>query len=273
MAFDIEWIFITLALGTFVGILAGLMGVGGGGVMVPVLTSIFLAQGVPVEKVVHLALGTSMASIIFISFVSLRKHNHRNAVIWSIVKIISLGVFLGAFLATFVVSQLNSTYLAMFFSLYMAYLSIKMLTGAKKTQEKNNEKLNNKEVIIVGSGIGAISSLVSIGGGSLTVQYLVSKNIAFKKAIGTSSAIGFPISVAGTIGYLVNGWGSTSYENYTFGFVYLPAVICISVASLYSIPIGVKLAHHLPVSVLKKIFAVVLMTLSLKMLFTVMFFS
>ena len=121
----------------------------------------------------------------------------------------------------------------------------------------------------VGSGIGAISAMVSIGGGSLTVPYLVWRNIDIKKAIGTSAAIGLPISLAGTLGYVINGWNNTEMGHYILGFVYLPAVLLISITSFIFAPLGAKMAHQLPVATLKKVFAVLLIGLSLKMVWSV----
>ena len=138
-----------------------------------------------------------------------------------------------------------------------------------KTPKPNRKTPKTSGLLIAGSGIGAISAMVSIGGGSLTVPYLVWHNIDIKKAIGTSAAIGLPISVAGTVGYLINGLGIQSTEAFTFGYVYLPAVVCISCASYLTAPYGVKLAHKLHVSILKKVFSLLLILLSLKMLFSV----
>ena len=214
---ELEWIVIFLTLGSFIGFMAGLLGIGGGGIMVPVLTSLFLLQGIPVEKVVHLALGTSMASIIVTSISSLRAHHLKGGVIWDVVKGMSLGIILGSYLATLLVSLLNSVYLALFFSAFMAFISIQMFLNKKP--KANRELAGNIGLSIAGSGIGAISALVSIGGGSLTVPYLSWQNVDLKKAIGTSAAIGFPISIAGTLGYVINGWENTSVENFTFGYV------------------------------------------------------
>ena len=195
---EIEWILSFLLLGAFVGVMAGLLGIGGGGIMVPILTSIFLAQGVAVDKVVHLALGTSMACIIVTSISSMIAHNSKNAVIWVIVKKMSMGVLLGAFIATFVAAKLNSIFLAGFFSLFMAYVSMQMFRNKKPKPDKNTA--SSTEVFFAGTGIGAISSLVSIGGGSLTVPYLIWRNVNVRDAVGTSAAIGLPISIAGTLG-------------------------------------------------------------------------
>jgi len=268
MILEIEWILSFLLLGSFVGFMAGLLGIGGGGIMVPVLTTIFLLQGLPVETVVHLALGTSMASIIVTSISSLRAHNSKGAVIWTVVKGMTFGIIIGAFMATFLASNINSVYLALFFSMFMAYVSIQMFLNKKP--KSSREIVGVSGLLVAGSGIGAVSALVSIGGGSLTVPYLTWQNIDIKKAIGTSAAIGLPISIAGTIGYVINGWSISSSENYTFGFVYLPAVLLISTTSFITAPFGVKLAHKLPVDSLKKVFAILLIILSIKMLFSVL---
>ncbi len=261
---DIQWIVAFLLLGSFVGFVAGLLGIGGGGIMVPILTTIFIHQGVPVDEVVHLALGTSMASIIFTSLASLRAHHARGGVLWEVVRGMAIGILAGTFLATFIAVSISSLYLAIFFSVFMAYASAQMFINKKPKPDKAIS--GTGELLLAGTGIGAISALVSIGGGSLTVPYLVWRNIEIHKAIGTSAAIGLPIALAGTIGYLVNGWANTSLESYTLGFVYLPAVLLISITSVATAPYGAKMAHRLPVTVLKKVFAVLLVLLSIKML-------
>ena len=239
-----------LLLGTIVGFMAGLLGIGGGGIMVPVLTSLFLAMGMPVEKVVHLSLGTSMSAIVVTSIASLRAHHSRGAVLWEYVRGMSPGILVGTFLATYMVAILSSLALAVFFSLFMGFIALKMFIDEKPNQLL--KPTGKKHLFAMGSGIGAVSALVSIGGGSLTVPYLVSRNISIKKAIGTSAAIGLPISLAGTLGYVINGWQNTSLDDYVLGFVFLPAVLLISLTSFICAPLGAKMAHQLPVSTLKK---------------------
>jgi len=265
---EIEWLLSFLLLGAFVGFMAGLLGIGGGGIMVPVLTSVFLQQGVPVENVIHLALGTSMASIIVTSISSLRAHNAKGGVIWKVVKKMSPSIVLGALLATFLAASLSTVCLAVFFALFMAYVSVQMFLNRKP--KPSRELAGNVGLFAAGSGIGAISALVSIGGGSLTVPYLTWQNIDIKKAIGTSAAIGLPLSIAGTLGYLINGWASSLSQGLTLGYIYLPAVVLVSTTSFFTAPYGAKLAHQLPVPVLKKIFAILLIVLSIKMLISVM---
>ena len=264
---EIEYILSFLLLGSVIGFVAGLLGVGGGGIMVPVLTTIFLHQGVPVDTVVHLALGTSLASIVFTSLSSLLAHHAKGGVIWPIVRQMAVGVLIGAFSATFIAASLSSLYLTIFFSLFMAYVSVQMFMDKKSSKDKPGAM----ELFLGGTGIGAISALVSIGGASLTIPFLVNRQIDIKQAIGTSAAIGLPISVAGTLGYVINGWSHTSVDGLTFGFIYLPAVLLISIVGFISAPYGARLAHHLPVPILKKIFSIMLILLSIKMLHSIVY--
>lgn len=269
MTFDLILVF--LALGAFVGVAAGLLGIGGGGVLVPMLTTIFLSQNIPADQVVHLALGTSMACIMVTSLSSLRAHHAHGAVIWPLVKLMVAGVILGTFSATFIASIISSKALAIFFACFMAYVATQMFFNSKASKHQistgsSYHEINRIELMCASVGIGAISAIVSIGGGSITVPYLTWRNIDIKKAIGTSAAIGFPLSIAGSLGYLVSGWSQTPPIPYTYGFINLPAVLVISITSFFAAPIGANLTQRLPVGMLKKIFALLLAILSLKML-------
>lgn len=263
--FDIQTIIYFLALGAFVGVIAGLFGIGGGGVIVPILTSIFLSKNaIDSNNVLHLALGTSMAIIIITSISSIKAQQKKKAIVWDIVKMMVPGIFVGTFLATFIASKLDSFYLSIFFACFMLYSSITMFIGKKPKPE--NKIFTAKTHIFSGGAIGAISSLVSIGGGVLSVPYLLIQNVDIKRAIATSSAIGLPIAVSGTLGYIVNGWEHTSLENYTIGFISLPALVCVASASFLTAPIGVMLVHKINVNLMKKLFSVLPFLLSIKML-------
>lgn len=262
---ELDVIIALLLLGSIVGFTAGLLGIGGGAILVPGLTAIFLHQGVPLDNLIHLALGTSMASIIFTSISSLRAHHARGCVEWPIVKQMIAGILIGSFLATFIAASMSSLFLAIFFSAFMAYASLQMFLGQKTTKPMASPR----EYFFVSTGIGTLSALVSIGGASLTVPYLVRRQVDIKKAIGTSAAIGLPISLAGTLGYALNGLSYTSNDSLTFGFVYWPGAILISIAGSLCAPLGVSFAHRLPVKMLKKIFGAFLILLSIKMLISV----
>lgn len=265
---DIQTIIYFLALGSFVGVIAGLFGIGGGGMIVPILTIIFLNNSVIDEKnVVHLALGTSMAIIIVTSISSIKAQQKKKAIVWDIVKMMVPGIIVGTFLATFIASKLDSFYLSIIFASFMFYSSILMFMGKKPKSE--NKIFTPKTHIISGGVIGALSSLVSIGGGIMSVPYLLLQNIDIKKAIATSSAIGLPIAISGTVGYMINGWEYSSLDNYTLGFIYLPALVCIAFASYLTAPIGVMLVHKINVDLMKKIFSLLTLALSIKMLVSV----
>lgn len=265
---SIEWLLAYLTLGAFVGFFAGLLGVGGGGIMVPILTTMFAMQGFPREHMVHLALGTSMAAIVLTSLSSLRAHHGHGAVRWDIVKGIAPGVLIGTFAGTFIASSVPTRPLAIFFACFMAYVSIQMILNIKP--KPSRELPGTAGLAGVGGVIGVISALVAIGGGSLSVPFMTWCNVKMQNAIGTSAAIGLPIALAGATGYLINGWGSGELPAWSVGYIFLPALVLISVVSTFTAPIGARLAHRLPVATLKKIFAGVLILLSAKMLHTVL---
>ena len=255
--------FMYIALGAFAGVLAGLLGVGGGLVIVPVLTFIFTAQHLPEGHILHLALGTSLASIMFTSISSLRAHHRRGAVDWIAVRRISFGIMVGTFGGSWVAAQLSTRFLKGFFVVFLYFVATQMLLNIKP---KPHRQLPGRTAMFgVGGLIGGVSSLVGIGGGSMSVPFLIWCNIAIHRAIGTSAAIGFPIALAGAVGYVVNGL-SEPLPPYSLGFVYLPALIGIAAASIVTAPLGAKLAHSLPIDKLKKIFALLLVVMGTKML-------
>ena len=263
---DFFWLFSFLLLGAFTGLFAGLFGIGGGGIMVPVLTFIFVKLAFPAEHVVHIALATSMAAIAPTALASLRAHHLRKAVLWPVVIKLAPGILLGTFAGTFIAAYLSAKPLAIFFSCFMAFVALQMVLDRKP---KPARKIPNGFVLTgVGSGIGGISALVAIGGGTLTVPFLTWCNIALPIAIGTSAAVGLPIALAGALGYLVNGLHVENLPAHTLGFIYWPAVIVMAGASFFTAPLGAKLAHTLPIAALKKCFALLLVSLSLQMLFT-----
>ncbi len=261
---SIEWILLYIVLGVLVGFMAGLLGVGGGGILVPLLASIFTYQGISVDNVIHMALGTSLTCMIISSIASLRAHASRGAVVWQVVGGMAPGIILGAFLATQIAAHVNAAYMALFFALFMALIAGQLFLN---WQPKPSQKpMALRGLIVAGAGIGSVSALAAVGGGFLTVAYLGYKNIDIKKAIGTSAAVGFPIAIAGTVGYMISGWSKTLSDSYTFGYIYVPAFLAISIASFIAAPYGARCSHSLPDAYLKKIFAVISLVLSIKML-------
>lgn len=259
-----EFWLLYLLTGAVAGILAGLLGVGGGLVIVPALVWIFSAQHFPPEIILHLALGTSLASILFTAISSAHKHHAHGAVNWVILRGITPGIVTGTLLGASLASLLSSGFLKGFFVVFVYYVAVQMLLdlrpgGARLLPGKVG-------LFLAGSVIGAVSSLVGIGGGTLSVPFMTWCKIRMHEAIGTSSAIGFPIAAAGAIGYIANGWGTPGLPDYSLGFVYLPALAGLVLTSVLTAPLGAKAAHRLPVQRLKKLFALFLVLIGTRML-------
>lgn len=174
------------------------------------------------------------------------------------------GIMAGAFLVSRLAAHLDAAWISLFFALFMALVSARMFSDWQPQPRQSSA--TRAGMFGVGMGIGSVSALAAVGGGFLTIAYLVYNNIAMKRAIGTSAAIGLPIAIAGTAGYMVSGWSSTATTPYTLGFVYLPAFMAISVASAVAAPYGTRLAQRLPDQWLRRIFAVIALVLSVKML-------
>ena len=257
-------ILIYLGLGVVVGVLAGLLGVGGGLIIVPMVVFTLTWQGVPSQHLMHLALGTSMASIIFTSVSSFWAHHQRGAVHWLVVRRIVLGILVGTFLGSCLASRMSTNLLKGIFVVFLYYMGFQLLANKKPRPARGLP--GPLGMFGVGSGIGAVSSLVGIGGGLLSVPFMVWCNLTVHDAIGTSAAIGFPIAIAGTIGYIVNGLQVPGLPPYSLGYVYLPALAGIVAASVLTAPLGARLAHSLPVEKLKRVFALFLFVMGIKML-------
>ncbi len=263
----ISTLLIFVVLGIFAGILAGLLGIGGGLVIVPILVFTLPPLGIPEVHLMHIALGTSLASIIFTSISSMRSHNKRGAVRWDIFKTITPGIIIGTFLGSLSTSFMNTNFLKAIFVIFLYYVASQMLFGLKP--KASRQVPGSKGMLTAGSVIGIFSSLVGIGGGTLSVPFLTMCNVVIHTAIGTAAAIGLPIAIAGTAGYIWTGLGVEGLPPYCIGYVYLPALLGIVSASMLTAPIGVKLAHSLPVDKLKKIFAVLLIIVATRMLISI----
>ncbi len=249
-----ETLLLYLVLGSFAGLIAGLLGVGGGLIIVPVLVFMFAAQGIDVGILVHLALGTSLASIVFTGISSAWSHHQLGAIVWPLVWRLVPALLVGALLGALLADQLSSRWLIWFFGLFEIGVGLYMVLGAPVAQRCMKPVLNFMELLPVGTFIGLLSSLLGIGGGSLTVPYLCWRGRSIRTAVAASSACGIPIAVAGALGYLLVGLESESLPSGSIGYIYLPAVFGVVVASLFTAPIGAKLAHRLPVRLLKRLF-------------------
>ncbi|MEJ2141243.1 MAG: sulfite exporter TauE/SafE family protein [Gammaproteobacteria bacterium] len=253
-----------LVLGSFAGLVAGLLGVGGGLIIVPVLSWLFSQQDIDGTVVVHLAVGTSLATIIFTSISSVRAHHQHGAVQWPIFINITPGIIVGALLGAAIARYMPTSVLSAFFGVFEILVAIQMAFAIKP---KASHNLPSKRVIaLVGIVIGSISAIVGIGGGTMTVPYLVWCNVAMRKAVATSAAVGLPIAIAGATGFVLAGWSHPGIPPDSWGFIVPEAFIGIVIASVLFAPLGARIAHRISSVYLKRIFAMFLFILGIKML-------
>lgn len=250
--------------GTAAGLIAGLFGIGGGIAIIPMLVYVFSLADIPYELTMHLALATSMASIVFTSISSFWAHHRRGAVNWDVVKRITPGIVAGTFIGSFLVAALSTFYLKVFFVFFLFFVASQIMF--MNFERKGSVFPGIIGMYLVGSLIGLLSSFVGIGGGTMSVPFMLRCNSPLHKAIGTSAAIGLPIALSGALGYIINGWGAENLPQYSLGFVYLPALLGIAGMSVLTAPLGVSLAHYLPVDRLKKLFALLLYFVAARML-------
>ncbi|MES9962549.1 MAG: sulfite exporter TauE/SafE family protein [Candidatus Sedimenticola sp. 20ELBAFRAG] len=255
---------IYLLVGSIAGLFAGLLGVGGGLIIVPALVWVFSSNGFSQEVIVHLAVGTSLATIVVTSISSVRAHHLRGAVLWERVVELAPGIVIGAWCGALVADFLPTFWLQRVFACFAILVGLQMAFGAKS--EAHRELPDRAGMTLAGWVIGMVSAIVGIGGGSLTVPFLSWCSVNIRNAVATSAACGLPIAVAGAIGFVVAGWGDDGLPPMSTGFVFWPGFLAIVSASYLLAPVGAKLAHTLPVDVLKKVFSVLLLVLGLKML-------
>ncbi len=253
-----------LALGAAVGFLAGLLGLGGGMTMVPLLTIVFTRQGFPLEHIVHMAVATATATILFTSVASMREHHRHGAILWPVVAALAPGIIVGSFAGPQIVGGMSTAALAAFFGVFVAAAATNILLDRKPRPTR--ELPGKAGLFAVGGGIGLVSSMVGAGGAFLSVPFMTACNIGIRNCVATSAALGLPIAVAGTIGFVVAGFGQPGLPPHTIGYVYLPALLAIVAASVISAPIGARAAHRWPVKKLKRAFAILLYVLAAYML-------
>ena len=254
-----------LALGTGVGFLAGLLGVGGGMLMVPILTLVFTNRGVAAGLAVKMAIATAMATIFFTSLSSVRAHHRLDAVRWDIVKHMAPGIVVGSLIGgAGAFAALKGQGLALLFAAFIGYNALKML-GSKPTRP-SRVMPGAVGQAAVGSAIGFASALLGAGGAFLSVPFMTRCNVPARHAVGTSAALGFPIALASTLGYVISGWGLPPALPGAFGYLYLPALVIVSLASVTLAPLGARTAQRIDVTLLRRFFAVMLLALAGSML-------
>jgi uncharacterized membrane protein YfcA len=256
---------LTLVLmGTFAGFAAGLLGIGGGMILVPFLTIVFTSLHFPASVVVHMAIATGLATIMFTSISSVRAHHVQGAVLWPVVRSLTPGILVGSWIGPWIGRQLNMTALAIAFGLFVAVAATQMLFNTKPAGHR--ELPGPAGMLGAGGAIGVMAGLVGAGGGFLSVPFMAWCNVRIHNAVATSSALGFPIALAGTLSNIYFGRNEAALPQYSLGFIYLPALLLIAAASVTMAPLGARTAHRWPVARLRKVFALILYALAAYML-------
>jgi len=253
-----------VALGAIIGFLAGLLGIGGGMTMVPLLTIVFTHQGFAAEHVVHLAIATATATIFFTSIASTREHHKHRAVLWGVVAAMAPGIVVGSLVGPQVVGHMSTSLLAAFFGVFVAFFATQTLLDRKP--KPSRELPGRAGLFAVGGGIGLISSMVGAGGAFMTVPFMAACNVNLRSCVATSAALGMPVAVAGTISFVIAGWHQVGLPPESIGYVYLPALLAIVVGSVACAPFGARAAHRWPVKALRRGFAFVLYAFAAYML-------
>jgi uncharacterized membrane protein YfcA len=255
----------SLGLGAAVGFAAGLLGIGGGLLVVPVLTFLFSVEGIPKDLVIHMAIATSLATILFTSISSVVAHHRRGAVLWRIVKALTPGILIGSWIGPGIGKQLSSSVLAMFFAAFAATAAARMLLHRKPPASRALPGAAG--MLAAGGTIGIFAGLVGVGGGFVSVPFMTWCNVKIHEAVATSAALGFPIALAGTVSNVYYGMNTPGLPPGSFGFVHVPALLVVSVASVLTAPLGARTAHRLRAESLRRVFAITLLLLAGYMLY------
>jgi len=250
--------------GAFAGFAAGLFGVGGGLIIVPVLYFIFSAHGYDQQHLMHMALTTSLATIVFTSISSTIAHHKKHAVLWPLVFLLSPGILIGSWFGGIFASELDNKILGIVFAIFELLVAANLLFNKQTPQHENN--INKLVATTGGIFIGFISTIVGIGGGTMTVPFLHWFKISMRNAVATSAACGFPIALIGTLSFLYSSQGQQISDNLSIGYLQLYALIIIASSSFIFAPAGAKVAHSISEKTLRLSFSFVLFMLGITML-------
>jgi uncharacterized membrane protein YfcA len=259
-----EWWLGYAAIGAAVGFFAGLLGIGGGAIIVPLLVMLFEAQGLPKAHIMHLAVGSGMMTILFTSLSSMRAHARRGAVHWNLALALTPGILVGGLLGSGATAWISTQVFAALFTVVVYFAATNILIDRKP--KPSRQLPGALGAMLVGMGISFVSSLGALGGAFLTIPFALYCNVPMLQAIGTAAIVGFPIALAGSVGFIAAGWGQSGLPQYSLGYAYLPAVLGIALVSVVTAPLGAAAAHRLPTRRLKQVFALLLYALATKML-------
>jgi uncharacterized protein len=267
MSFGLGWQLVVelLALGCVTGFLAGLLGIGGGMLMVPFMTLLLTIKGMPAQHVVKMAIATSLATICFTSISSVRAHQQHGNVLWPVVRLLAPGIVIGSMLGAQAAKAIPAQVLTLLFALFVSFSAVQMLRDAKPHAAR--QLPGGAGMFAAGGSIGLLAALVGAGGAFVSVPFMTWCNVKIHHAVATSAALGFPIALAGTVGYVIAGWSLHDMPPGALGFIYVPALLTISAASVLTAPLGAQAAQRLDVRELKRVFATMLFGLAAYMVY------
>jgi uncharacterized membrane protein YfcA len=245
-----------LTLGAIGGFLAGLLGIGGGMILVPFIVLLLEHRGFPQELLVKIAVATSLATILFTSISSVRAHHGRGAVRWRVAAAFAPGIVLGSLLGAQLAGAMPAALLTLLFAGFVGWSATQMLIDRKP--RPGRQLPGSAGMAGMGGIIGVVSALVGAGGAFLSVPFMTWCNVPIHQAVGTAAALGFPIALAGTAGYMVAGSHLEGLPPGLLGYVYLPALAALAAASILTAPLGARVSHALNVAQLKRAFALLL---------------
>lgn len=251
-----------LLAGAVAGTAAGLLGIGGGVIIVPVLSLVFARQGVDPQILIKIAVGTSLASIMVTAISSILAHHKRGAVRWPLMKMMTPGVVAGSLFGAWLAAQLPGQWLTLTFVLFLIGVSVQMAWGPIGA---GRQLPGPAGLSAVSASVGTISAMMGIGGGALNVPFMSWCGVPVKQAIATAAAIGFPLAVASSLGFVLTGLDEPALPPHSLGYINLPAFAGVVGTSILFAPLGARLAHRLPDRLLKRTFAVFLFILALRM--------
>lgn len=261
---DTSLVVALLVLGMIVGFLAGLLGIGGGMTMVPLLTLVFARQGFPPEHVVHMAIATATVTILFTSTSSVREHQRHHAILWHVVAGFAPGLIAGSLVGPLIVGKMSTAVLSAFFGIFVAAAATNIWLDR---QPKPTHRLPGRAgLIAVGAAIAVVASMVGAGGAFLTVPFMAACNVPMRNCVATSAATGLPVAATATVGFIIAGLSQAGLPPHTIGYIHVPALLAIVASSVISAPFGARAAHRWPVKRLKRAFAFVLYALACYML-------
>ncbi|MGZ8095494.1 MAG: sulfite exporter TauE/SafE family protein [Methylosarcina sp.] len=260
----IEIILDSLLLGAVSGLLAGLFGIGGGLIIVPILAMLFTAHGFDPGLVMIMAVATSLATIIFTSISSIYAHHRLGSISWDKVRRLGPGIMIGAVIGAVIADYVAADTLRVFFIAYLIVVAIQLLLQVKPTPGRVNPSMGLDRFIAV--LIGLLSAILGIGGGTLIVPYLIYFQTPIRNAVAISSACGLPIALAGTASYAFLGQNVLHLPEWSLGYIHIPSFIGIVLTSIFTAPIGARLANSLPAVQLKRYFSVLLLIMAAKLM-------